>query len=103
MARSQPVIVGGRVFLGTLTNVVYSLDAKTGCTYWGFRTDAAVRGGATMGDANGVPAIFVGDARATVYAINAQTGELIWKIRPVDNFTTMITAAPQVHNGVVYQ
>ena len=103
MARSQPVIVGGRVFLGTLTNVVYSLDAKTGCTYWGFKTEAAVRGGATMGDANGVPAIFVGDMSATVYAINAQSGELIWKIRPVDHFTTMITAAPQVHDGVVYQ
>jgi polyvinyl alcohol dehydrogenase (cytochrome) len=103
MARSQPVIVGGRLFLGTLTNVVYSLDAKTGCTYWGFKTDAQVRGGATMGDANGVPAIFVGDASATVYALNAQSGELIWKIRPVDHFTTMITAAPQVHNGVVYQ
>jgi polyvinyl alcohol dehydrogenase (cytochrome) len=82
---------------------VYSLDSKTGCTYWGFKTDAAVRGGVTMGDVNGVPAIFAGDASATVYAINAQSGELIWKIRPVDHFTTMLTAAPQVHNGVVYQ
>ena len=103
MARSQPVIVGGRVFIGSLTDVVYSLDAETGCTYWGFKADAAVRGGVTLGDANGAPAVFFGDASATVYALNAQTGELIWKIRPVDHFTTMITAAPQVHNGVVYQ
>ncbi|HET9129357.1 MAG TPA: PQQ-binding-like beta-propeller repeat protein, partial [Terriglobia bacterium] len=103
IARSQPVIVGGRVFLGTSTNVVYSLDARTGCTYWGFKTGAAVRGGTTIGDVMGVPAVFVGDASATVYAINAQTGEQIWKVRPVDHFTTMATAAPQVHNGVVYQ
>jgi polyvinyl alcohol dehydrogenase (cytochrome) len=103
MARSQPVIVGGRVFLGTLANVVYSLDSKSGCTYWGFKTDAAVRGGVTMGEANGVPAIFASDASATVYAIDAQSGELIWKNRPVDHFTTMATAAPRVHNGVVYQ
>ena len=40
MARSQPVIVGGRVFIGSLSNVVYSLDSKTGCTYWGFKTIA---------------------------------------------------------------
>ena len=66
MGRSQPVMVGGHVFLGTLSNVVYSLDAKSGCTYWGFKTDAQVRGGATIGDANGIPAIFVGDASATV-------------------------------------
>jgi len=103
MARSQPVIVGGRVFLGTLSNVVYSLDSKTGCTYWGFKTDAAVRGGVTIDEANGVPAIYASDASATVYAINAQSGELIWKIRPVDHFATMATAAPRVYNGVVYQ
>jgi len=103
VARSQPVIVGGRVYLGTMANVVYSLDANSGCTYWGFRTDSGVRGGVTLGEANGVPAIFAGDMGANVYAVNAQTGERIWKVRPVDHFSTMITAAPQVHNGVVYQ
>ena len=103
MARSQPTVVGGRVFIGSLTGVVYSLDAGTGCTYWGFRTTAAVRSAVTVGDVNGTPAAFFGDMSATVYAVNAETGELIWKIRPVDHFATMITAAPQVYKGVVYQ
>lgn len=103
MARSQPTIVAGRVFIASLTGVVYSLDAKTGCTHWGFKAAAAVRSGVALGDANGTPAVFFGDAGATVYAVNAETGELIWKIRPVDHFTTMITATPQIHDGVVYQ
>jgi polyvinyl alcohol dehydrogenase (cytochrome) len=103
MARSQPTIVGGRLFIGTLMSAVYSLDANTGCTHWGFKTAAMVRAGITVGEANGVPAVFVGDMGANVYALNAETGKEIWKVRPVDHFSTMITAAPQVHNGVVYQ
>jgi len=103
LARSQPTVVGGRVFLGTATGVVYSLDANTGCTYWGFRANAALRSGVTIGVANGTPVVYFGDSSATVFAVNAQTGKEIWKIRPVDHFASMISAAPQVHNGVVYQ
>jgi polyvinyl alcohol dehydrogenase (cytochrome) len=102
MARSQPTIVGGRVFIATLTGAVYSLDAETGCTQWGFKANS-VRSGVTLGEANGTPAVFFAEAGGTVHALNAGTGELIWKIRPVDHFATMATAAPQVHNGVVYQ
>ena len=102
LARSQPTIVGGRLFITTMSGAVYSLDAQTGCTHWGFKT-SSVRSGVALGDANGTPAVFFGDAGANVYALNAGTGELIWKVRPVDHFATMATAAPQVHNGVVYQ
>jgi polyvinyl alcohol dehydrogenase (cytochrome) len=103
MARSQPTIVGGRLFIGSMTGAVYSLDANSGCTYWGFKSPAQIRSGVTLGSANGTPAVYFGDSGATVYALNAETGELIWKVRPVDHFTTMITATPQVFNGVVYQ
>jgi polyvinyl alcohol dehydrogenase (cytochrome) len=102
MARSQPTIVGGRLFIGTSAGAVYSLDAETGCTHWGFKANT-VRSGVTVGDANGTPAVFFGDAGATVYAVNAATGALLWKVRPVDHFAAMATAAPQVYNGVVYQ
>jgi polyvinyl alcohol dehydrogenase (cytochrome) len=103
MTRSQPTIVGGRVFIGSLTGVVYSLDANSGCTHWGYKATAAIRSGVTLGTANGTPAVFFGDSSATVYAIHAETGALIWKNRPVDHFATVVSAAPQVHNGVVYQ
>jgi polyvinyl alcohol dehydrogenase (cytochrome) len=103
-ARAQPVIVGGRVFIATATGAVYSLDADTGCTRWGYQAGAAgVRSGVSVGEANGAPAVFFGDTSATIYALNAQTGELIWKVRPVDHFATMATATPRYHKGVVYQ
>jgi polyvinyl alcohol dehydrogenase (cytochrome) len=103
MARSQPTIVGGRAFIATVTGIVYSLDANTGCTHWGFKAAGGIRSGVAVGEANGTPAVFFGNSSATVYALDAETGALIWQIRPVDHFATTITAAPQVHDGVVYQ
>jgi polyvinyl alcohol dehydrogenase (cytochrome) len=100
--RSQPTIVGGRVYVATPTGGVYSLDASTGCSYWKFAA-GQIRAGVTIGDAGGVPAAFFPDTGGTVYAVNAATGALIWKTRPVDHFATMATATPRVHNGVVYQ
>ncbi len=102
--RSQPAIVGGRVFIATATGAVYSLDADTGCTRWGYQANkAGVRSGLTVGEANGAPAVFFGDTGANIYALNAQTGELIWKVRPVDHFATMATATPRYYKGVIYQ
>ncbi len=101
-ARSQPAIVGGRVFAGSQTGIVYSLDAESGCTYWGFKAEGGIRSGLALGDANSIPAVYFSDG-GNVYAVNAQSGELLWKICPVDHFATMATATPQVYKGVVYQ
>ena len=102
-ARSQPTIVGGRVFVGSSTGALYALEADSGCTLWGFRAASGIRGGATVGNANGVLAVFFTDSGATVYALNAQTGALVWKVRPVDHETTIATASPRYYQGVIYQ
>jgi polyvinyl alcohol dehydrogenase (cytochrome) len=103
-ARSQPAIVAGRVFIAAATGAVYSLDADTGCTRWGYQANTAgIRSGVTVGEANGIPAVFFGDTGANIYALNAQTGELIWKVRPVDHFASMATATPRYYQGVLYQ
>src|SRR5262249_31915245 len=36
MAAAQPVVVGGRVFVGSTSGRVYSLNLRTGCLYWTF-------------------------------------------------------------------
>ncbi|MBV9180762.1 MAG: PQQ-binding-like beta-propeller repeat protein, partial [Acidobacteria bacterium] len=102
-ARSQPVIVGGRVFIGSNTGMLYSLDSNSGCTFWGFRADSPLRGGVTVAESKNQEAVFFADSGANVYAVNAETGALIWKVRPVDHFATIATATPAYYNGVVYQ
>jgi polyvinyl alcohol dehydrogenase (cytochrome) len=39
----QPTVVGGRLFLTSLSGAVYSLDAKTGCMVWRFAQSEGTR------------------------------------------------------------
>jgi len=105
-AYGQPTVVAGRVFVGTDTGYVYSLDAASGCVYWSYRTGAGVRNAMTVGSikAGGRVrlTVFFGDLKATAYAIDAQNGSEIWKTHVEDNFATRITAAPALHLGRLY-
>lgn len=103
VTRSQPAFAAGRVFIGSQTGVVYALDAASGCTYWGFHADAAIRSGVALGDAGGTGALFFGDSGANLYALNAQTGTLLWKVHPANEFAAMPTATPRYYKGVVFQ
>ena len=103
MARGQPAVAGNRVFVGTLAGDVYAIDAASGCVHWAFKATAGMRSGVTVGEANGVPAIFFGDRSAVMYALNAESGELLWKTRPVEHLLASATATPQFYKGVIYQ
>ena len=102
-ARSQPAVLGDTVFSGSGTGVLYALDAGSGCTFWEFHAPSGIRGGVAIGDASGAPAVFFADTTANVYALRARTGQLLWKVRPADHFTTLATATPRYYNGAVYQ
>ena len=65
----------------------------------GWTYDAARRH-KTMTDA---PAIFFGDRSAVMYALNAESGEMLWKTRPVEHLLASATATPQFYKGVIYQ
>jgi polyvinyl alcohol dehydrogenase (cytochrome) len=105
-AFAQPTVVGGRVFVGSLSGKVYALDAKKGCTYWSFQASGPVRSAITVAQLGSAEkpryAAFFGDLHANLYAVNAATGELIWKT-PVDNHPlARITGAPQFYEGSLY-
>jgi polyvinyl alcohol dehydrogenase (cytochrome) len=101
--RGQPVMVGGSLFVSSQTGAVYALDASTGCTQWSFKADIPLRGGMRIADADGVPAVYFADGAANIYALNAETGKVIWKVQPSNLVGTMATGTLQVYKGVVYQ
>ena len=70
-AFAQPTIFGGRLFVGSEGGGVYSLDASSGCTYWQFDADAGVRSAVSIGPRADSFAIYFGDFRANVYAVDA--------------------------------
>ena len=105
-ASGQPTVAAGRVFVGNVNGMVYSLDAKTGCTHWTFKADGGVRTAITVAQlaVNGTPrtvAMF-GDIRANAYAIDAQSGTQIWKTKVDDHAMARVTGAPSFHNGRLY-
>jgi polyvinyl alcohol dehydrogenase (cytochrome) len=103
VAYSQPVVFGGRVFVGSASGAVYSLDAKTGCTYWSYEGLAGVRAAITISPLEGSGyAAYVGDQQGNVYALDASIGKLIWKVRADEHPAARITGSPHLYKGVLY-
>jgi polyvinyl alcohol dehydrogenase (cytochrome) len=99
----QPSVVGGRVFLGVDTGSVYSLDAATGCIHWSFDAEAGVRTAIAVAEiAPGRMAAWFGDVKANTYAVDAETGALLWKVHVEDHASAKLTGAPTLYEGRLY-
>jgi len=106
-ARSQPTIAGGTVFVGSQNGTIYALDAKSGCVRWSYRASAEVRTAVSIsswgeGEENPRPVAYFGDILARAYAIDAQTGELLWITKADDHPNATITGAPVVVENRLY-
>lgn len=100
---SQPVVVGGRLYIGSVAGAVYSLDARTGCIHWMFETRAGVRSAVTIGKGpGGVLTVFFGDLQSNVYAVNASTGRQLWQVRVEDHPIARVTGSPTLYEGRLY-
>src|SRR5207244_2525178 len=105
-ANAQPAVVSGRVFAGSDNGFVYSLDARTGCVYWSFENGSIVRNALTVGPVSGHGssryAVYFGDGKANVFALDAQNGKLLWKTKVDDHFVARITACAKIYNGKLF-
>lgn len=126
----QPIVVGGRVFLGSSSGRIYSLDARSGCSYWTFTAGASVDSAMIVGElgqpklvknkwhpwrrwhkrlrrwrrGRGINAhiavieppsgLYFGDAAGEVYALDAQTGALLWKVAVGAGLHARVSGSP---------
>jgi polyvinyl alcohol dehydrogenase (cytochrome) len=93
-AFAQPTVIGGRIFVGSQTGKVYSLDAKTGCTYWEYDAGAGVRSAITVGPSSAGWVAYFGDLSANVHAVDAVTGRAMWKVQIESHPAARVTGAP---------
>jgi polyvinyl alcohol dehydrogenase (cytochrome) len=91
-------VAGGRVFVGDANGVVYSLDARTGCTYWTYAAVAGVRVAPVIGGQS----VYFGDLRGNVYSLNLNSGMLNWRVRAEDHPLAVITGSPKLYGGRLY-
>jgi len=103
---AQPTLVDGRLFVASAAGRIYSLDAKSACIYWTYDAGAGVHTSVSIAELSaprrGAPAkktkmgkhkmtnahldvikapcaALFGDDKGAVYALDAQSGALLWK------------------------
>jgi len=103
---SQPTIAAGRVFFGSDAGYIYSLDARTGCVYWAFRADSGTRTAPSIAAIQGQGAtryaVYFVDVLTRTYALDAQTGRLLWKTLAGAHPRAKSTGSATVSNGRVF-
>jgi len=99
----QPTVVAGRVFVTADSGYVYALNASTGCVYWSYLAEAAVRTAVNIAPIKGgESAAFFGDLKGNVYAVNARTGAKLWMVQVEDHPLVRLTGAPKVYENRLY-
>ena len=95
---TSPVVANGTVYFGAGWDV-YALNASTGALAW---DDHAPVYFVNSTPALAYGAIYVGSQDNHLYALNAQTGHVLWSFAVNDNGGEGTPSAATVLNGVVY-
>jgi len=106
MATGQPTVIGDRIFLTTEMGQIFCLNAQTGCTYWSMNAGAAVRAAISVGPlpagSRAKTALYFGDEKSTVQAVDAATGSLLWRTKIEDHLLSRITGSPLLYRNRLY-
>ncbi|MBV7505347.1 PQQ-binding-like beta-propeller repeat protein [Bacillus sp. sid0103] len=104
---SSPAISNGMVYIGTRDengtdqHAIHAVDLETGNKRWEVKADAQVQASPAVAD--GI--VYASSIRGTLYAMNAQTGEIIWEktVGKDEVQRAWMYYSPTVKDGVVYQ
>lgn len=94
MAGVQPIVAGGRVYVGTLKGVMHAVDAETGRDVWTFQAGGPILHACAAADGK----VFFGSADGKVYAVHAADGSPAWTVAT----GSAVWNAPAVFENVVY-
>jgi len=118
----QPTIVGPRVFIGSESGYVYSLNAEIGCVYWSYHAKSGVRTSPVIGPLSKTQSVmhfetwqqgahitedveyaaYFGDMRGNVYAVDARTGKLLWTRKVTTHEYARISNGPALYEHRLY-
>jgi len=101
-AFSQPTVIGKQVFIGSAGGVVHALRADTGCLQWTFQANGPIRSALVAAPSDGKPLLLFGDLTGWFYALDASTGQQVWRKRPDEHEAVRLSAPPVVHDGIAY-
>ena len=101
-ARSQPVVTRDTLFIAATSGHLFALDRTDGCIKWHSSFPAAPRTALTLGtihkpDDVAASVLFFGDVEAHTVAVDALTGELIWRVDAAVSEHSFLTGAVVQH------
>lgn len=106
-ARSQPLLAGGLMFVGSHGGNVYALDQASGCQVWRYEAAAEVRTGFAISRwdpqrAQAKPGLFFGDVLGNVYRVDASTGAGLFRVRADEHPNATITGTPSLLEDTLF-
>ena len=102
IAFSQPTVIDGHVFVGSASGLIQALDAASGCVKWIFEATGPVRSALVAAPLGDKHVLLFGDSIGWFYALEAETGRLMWKKKPEAHEATRLTGAALVYQGIAY-
>jgi hypothetical protein len=106
---SSPAVRNGLVFVGSFDGSVYAFDLRSGARRWRFDTEGRGLESEPVGyDRRSIisspsvtdSTVFIGSRDGHIYAIDAATGKLRWRVEHDDGSWSI--SSPAVADGVVY-
>jgi polyvinyl alcohol dehydrogenase (cytochrome) len=102
VAFAQPTVLDRNLFVGSASGQVQALNIDSGCVRWTFQAEGPVRAAIAAAPLGDKHALLFGDQTGWFYALEAETGRLLWKKKPEPNESVRLTAAPAVYQGTVF-
>jgi len=101
-AFAQPTVLDRYLFVGSAGGLVHAMSVDSGCLHWIFQANGPVRSAILAVALGSRHALLFSDLTGWFYALEAETGKLLWKKRIDDHEATRLTGASIVHDGTVY-
>lgn len=86
---ASPLVIAGLVIVGDTSGVVHAIDSASGAKRWSFKVDGAIDGAA----ANVGNLVLTATEDGSAYALEAQTGSVVWKATLPAGVTRSVTAS----------
>ncbi len=95
---SNPIVLGGVVYLEDPDSDVFALNQKTGAVIWKDAYKSVTPSGGPNGVALGYGLLF-GETENSVFALDPKTGKQVWIRKLTSNSNEGIDMAPQLYDG----
>ena len=99
---SSPIIVDGKIYIGSGDSKIYAIDKNTGKEVWSYESDGAIYSDVGFQE----DLIFFSNDKGNLYSLDRHSGELLWKFssggeKKIDLWDYYLSS-PVASNGLVY-